>query len=47
MKRLARRALLVVVLFLLASGGTASAECAWVMWASIDDANRIRATGSW
>src|SRR5918996_4741850 len=31
MKQLARRALLVVVL-LLASVGTASAECAWVLW---------------
>jgi hypothetical protein len=26
------RALLVVVLLLLASAGTASAECAWVLW---------------
>jgi hypothetical protein len=31
MKQLARRASLVVVL-LLASVGTASAECAWVLW---------------
>lgn len=30
---LARRASLVVVLLLLASVGTASAECAWVLWA--------------
>ena len=32
MKRLVRRASLVVVLLLLASIGTASAECAWVLW---------------
>jgi hypothetical protein len=31
MKQLARKAVLVVVL-LLASVGTASAECAWVLW---------------
>ena len=32
MKQLARRASLVVVLLLLASVGTTSAECAWVLW---------------
>jgi hypothetical protein len=32
MMQLARRASLVVVLLLLASVGTASAECAWVLW---------------
>jgi hypothetical protein len=32
MMRLARCASLVVVLLLLASVGTASAECAWVLW---------------
>lgn len=32
MKQLARRAPLAVVLLLLASVGTASAECAWVAW---------------
>jgi len=36
MKQLARRASLVVVL-LLASVGTASAECAWVLWGRADD----------
>jgi hypothetical protein len=35
MMQLARRASLVVVL-LLASVGTASAECAWVLWSVID-----------
>jgi hypothetical protein len=30
--QLARRASLVVVVLLLASVGTASAECAWVLW---------------
>ena len=34
MKQLARRASLVVVL-LLASVGTASAECAWVLWNAV------------
>ena len=33
--QLARRASLVVVLLLLASVGTASAECAWVLWSEI------------
>jgi hypothetical protein len=32
MMQLARRASLAVVLLLLASVGTASAECAWVLW---------------
>jgi hypothetical protein len=32
MTQLARRASLVVVLLLLASVGSASAECAWVLW---------------
>ena len=32
MKQLARRASLVVVLLFLAPVGTASAECAWVLW---------------
>jgi hypothetical protein len=32
MMHVARRASLVVVLLLLASVGTASAECAWVLW---------------
>jgi hypothetical protein len=32
MMQLGRRASLVVVLLLLASVGTASAECAWVLW---------------
>jgi hypothetical protein len=32
MMQLARRASLVVVLLLLASVGTASAECAWILW---------------
>jgi hypothetical protein len=32
MRRLTRRASLVVVLLLLASVDTASAECAWVLW---------------
>jgi hypothetical protein len=32
MMQRARRASLVVVLLLLASVGTASAECAWVLW---------------
>jgi hypothetical protein len=32
MMQLARRASLVVVLLILASVGTASAECAWVLW---------------
>jgi len=35
MKHLARRASLVVALLLLASVGTASAECAWVLWTYI------------
>ena len=34
MKQLARRAWLVVLLLLLTSIGTASAECAWVLWES-------------
>jgi len=33
MMQLARRILLVAVLLLLASVGTACAECAWVLWA--------------
>jgi hypothetical protein len=33
MTQLARRASLVAVLLLLASVGTASAACAWVLWA--------------
>jgi hypothetical protein len=36
MMRLARRASLVEVLLLLVSFGTASAECAWVLWTSIN-----------
>ena len=32
MRQLARRASLVVVVVLLASVGTASAECAWLLW---------------
>ena len=35
MKQLARRTPLVVVLLLLASVGTAAAECAWVLWSGI------------
>jgi hypothetical protein len=35
MMQLARRASLVVVLLLLASVGTASAECAWVLWVRV------------
>jgi hypothetical protein len=34
---LARRASLVVVLLLLASVGTASAECAWVLWVRVSE----------
>jgi hypothetical protein len=33
MMRLARRALLLVVLSLLTSAATAHAECAWILWA--------------
>jgi hypothetical protein len=36
MMQLARRAVLVVVV-LLASLGTASAECAWVLWTKINE----------
>ena len=36
MVQLAWRASLVVVLLLLASVGTASAECAWVLWARVE-----------
>ena len=32
MRHLARRSSLAVALLLLASVGTASAECAWVLW---------------
>jgi hypothetical protein len=32
MKRLARRATLLIALCLLTSAATASAECAWVLW---------------
>jgi len=34
MMQLARRASLVVALLLLASVGTAAAECAWVLWSA-------------
>ena len=40
MMPLARRASLVVSLLLLTSVGTASAECAWVLWESIHHDNR-------
>jgi hypothetical protein len=39
MMHLARRASLVVVLLLLASVGTASAECAWVLWVGPSEKN--------
>lgn len=43
MMRLARRASLVVALLLLASVGTASADCAWIRWTNHwDDAGRER-----
>jgi len=37
MMPVARRASLVVVLILLASVGTASAECAWVLWQRVEN----------
>jgi hypothetical protein len=40
MMQLARRASLVVALLLLASVGTASTECAWVLWSESDTAFR-------
>jgi hypothetical protein len=40
-----RRASLVVVLVLLASVGTASAECAWVLWASGHASEKIWQSG--
>jgi hypothetical protein len=33
MRRLGRRASVLVAFFLLASAATASAECAWILWA--------------
>jgi hypothetical protein len=33
MMRLGRRASVLVAFFLLASAATASAECAWILWA--------------
>jgi hypothetical protein len=45
MMRLTRRASLVVLPFLLVSVGTASAECAWVLWAhSLIDVKRLAST---
>ena len=37
MTRLARRATLLVALYLLASAATAHAECAWVLWGQTRD----------
>ena len=37
--QVARRTLLVAVLPLLASVGTASAECAWVLWSTVEHVN--------
>jgi hypothetical protein len=45
MMQLARRALLVVVL-LLASVGTASAECAWVLWEQVSSVSSVGERGS-
>ena len=41
MTLLAPRTLLVVLLLLLASVGTATAECAWVVWQHIDFIQRL------
>jgi hypothetical protein len=37
MTRLARRASLLLALFLLTSAATAHAECAWVFWLEVTD----------
>lgn len=39
MMQVARRTLLVAVLLLLASAGTAYAECAWVLWTHISSSS--------
>jgi len=41
MMRLARRASLLVALYLLTSAATAYAECAWVLWQTVEVVNRF------
>jgi hypothetical protein len=47
MMQLARRASLVVVVLVLTSVGTASAECAWVLWQEEYNPEGRQGTQSW
>jgi hypothetical protein len=47
MKNRARRSLVAVVLLLLSLVGTASAECAWVLWSRIATLPRMSDGSDW
>jgi hypothetical protein len=47
MLQVTRRASLVVVLLLLASVGTASGECAWVLWSQLMVSGRSLGDAQW